>query len=74
MPLVRALPFHGRGQRMLSEAHDQGLSPNQGRSPEREMHVTARRSRRLTSGGKAVLKRRRRIEEIYKARTEENLR
>jgi len=31
-----------------------GHSLNQGHSPNRKSHVTARQSRRLTSGGKAV--------------------
>jgi hypothetical protein len=30
-----------------------GQRPDQGHSPERKPHVTARQSRRLTSGGKA---------------------
>ena len=48
MPLVRALPLRDRDYARLA-----GPSPNQGRSPLEQSHLTSRQSRRLTSGGKA---------------------
>ena len=39
---------------MLNGSQARGQRPNQGRSPERNPYVTARRSHRLTSRGKAI--------------------
>src|SRR5260370_19514259 len=56
-PLVRALPWttSNLASQHSSEHTDEGRSPDQGRSPNVRAGCTARHSRRLTSGGIAVM-------------------